>query len=131
MSTSFEPTPELASLMAAGPLLASHEAADIATEFHATRRTNEIREWNPAICALVSHIFTKLRDEGNFAERLTEKARTVADKRLLEVPIFSYTRTFLNGDSKPWTSIDLTDSYLAPNGQAVSYTYQGTVGDAR
>lgn len=130
MSTSFEPTPELAALMAAGPLLAHDKAADIAAEFYAARRTNEIREWNPAICALVAHIFKKVRDEGTFAEDLLAKAQAVAHKHQIEVPIFTYDRTFLCGDAKPWDPLDIADSYLAQNGESVSYTYQGTVGDA-
>ena len=130
MSTSFEPTPELAALMAAGPLLARDEAERIAEEFHAARRQNEIREWNPAICALVTHIFKKVRDEGSLADALRDKARTATDKRQIEVPIFSYNRTFLRGDTKPWDLLDITDTYVNHDGEIVSYTYQGTVGDA-
>lgn len=128
--TSFEPTPELAALLAAGPLLCRDEAAEIADVFYAARRTNEIREWNPAICALVAHIFTKVRDEGTFAEDLREKARTSADKRQIEVPIFSYNRTFLRGDAKPWSPLEIVESYTTSSGETVSYTYTSTVGDA-
>jgi hypothetical protein len=128
--TSFEPTPELAALMAAGPLLDSDAAIDIAREFYTARRTNEIREWNPAICGIVAHIFKKLQAAGTFAEELREKARTVAEKRQIEVPIFSYNRTFLRGDTKPWDSLDIIGSYTAADGQTVSYSYTSTVGDA-
>jgi hypothetical protein len=128
--TSFEPTPELAALMAAGPLLHDYEASGIADEFYAVRRQNEIREWNPAICSLVCHIFKTVQTEGNFRERLLEKARTVADKRQIEVPIFSYTRTFLRGDAKPWDPLDITDTYVNQDGEIVPYTYRSTVGDA-
>lgn len=116
--------------MAAGPLLSRDEAAGVAAEFYAVRRQNEIREWNPAICALVAHIFKKVRDEGNFYERLAEKARTVADKRQIEVPIFTYDRTFLCGDAKPWDPIQITDTYEGQDGELIPFTYTGTVGDA-
>lgn len=116
--------------MAAGPLLARDAAEGIAEEFYAVRRNNEIREWNPAICALVTHIFTKVRDEGTFTDNLRQKARTSADKRQIEVPIFSYNRTFLRGDAKPWDSLDITDTYVGQDGEIVRYTYKSTVGDA-
>jgi hypothetical protein len=116
--------------MCARPLLDREEAAGIADEFYAVRRANQILEWNPAICALICHIATKLRDSGSFVEQMREKARTSTDKRQIEVPIFSYTRTALVGDTKPWDRVpddpEACDEY-SPKAGDVARRHETTI----
>jgi hypothetical protein len=119
----------LAAFVAAGPVLSRTDAEFITLEHFAVKRANEIRDWAPAICGLVAHILNKVKKATpTLQDKLLEKARSVSDRRQIEVPLFTYTSTVLK--VAPSTEFTTTDSYTSPDGVITYYNYKTTAGDA-
>jgi hypothetical protein len=123
-------TPVISLLASLPPVIEREDAEHISQEFFAYKRENEIREWNPAICGLVAHIVGKVREEGSLRDAFLEKARTAARREDIEVPIFTYTRTSLVGETKPWQPMNQRGEYTNEAGETLSYRFTTTVGDA-
>lgn len=117
---------ELATLLAAGPVVDRTDAEFITREHFAVKRANEIRDWAPAICGLVAHILKKCAP--TLQDKLLEKARSASDRRQIEVPIFTYTSTVLRVPAS--TEFTATASYTLEDGEIVFYTTRITAADA-
>ena len=118
---------EIAALVAAGPVVSRSDAEFITAEHFKAKRANEIREWAPAICGLVAHIAHKVKKATPTLQDLfLEKARSVSDRRQIEVPLFIYNSTTLR--VAPSTEFMKVDSYTSPAGVITPYEYQTTAG---